>query len=87
MADVMSIADKLRQIVSESAGISATTVDMAQPLANNGLEDSLDEVEFVMEVEDQFGIEVPDADFSKLVLQPLQEWQQYIEARRAAGRV
>lgn len=55
--------EKVKEIIVEQLGIDADVVITKQTSLMKDLEaDSLDAVEIVMALEDEFGIEIPDAD-------------------------
>lgn len=83
-----TIAQRVRELVASEAGgipIERVRDDMAlEDHAPNYL-DSLGRVEFVMGLEDEFGIEIPDVDAQRLDKLHVSEWIQYVEARRSAA--
>lgn len=64
MAD--NIKDKVTEIIVEQLGVSADQVKPEATLIGDLGADSLDAVELVMAVEEEFGIEVADEDAEKL---------------------
>ena len=54
------VIENLKQIVSESSGVPFEQIDETQTLLHELPWDSLDLVECSMEIEEQFGINVPD---------------------------
>lgn len=61
-----SIADKVKSIVVEQLGVSEDQVtDEAKFIEDLGA-DSLDQVELVMALEEEFGSDIPDEDAEKL---------------------
>jgi acyl carrier protein len=63
MAD---IAEQVRQIIAEQLMVELDEVtDDASFIEDLGA-DSLDTVEMIMEIEDEFGIEIPDEDAEKI---------------------
>ena len=64
MAD--TIQDKVTEIIEEQLGVSADQVKPEAKLIEDLGADSLDAVELVMAVEEEFGIEVADEDAEKL---------------------
>lgn len=79
--EVKTIRQQVLQVVAKTAGIPEAKPE--NTLEQHGL-DSMDRVEFVMDLEDAFGLEISDEDAQRLDAQPVQEWVQYIEARKAA---
>lgn len=54
--------DRLIQIIAQSMGIDKMDIKMKSNFMNDLGADSLDTVELVLELEDEFGIEIPDED-------------------------
>ena len=65
MAD--NIQEKVTEIIVEQPGVSADQVKPESKMIEDLGADSLDAVELVMAVEEEFGIEVPDEEAEKLV--------------------
>jgi len=77
------IYDLVKTIVIDKLGVE--DVEKVQPEANFADDlgaDSLDVVETVMALEDQFDIEIPDEDAEKIVT--VQDAVDYIKAKKAA---
>jgi len=73
----MAVADKVRSIIAEQLGVKKDEVtDDAKFIDDLGA-DSLDTVELVMALEEEFGIEIPDEDAEKMVT--VNEAIKYIE--------
>ena len=64
MAD--NIQEKVTEIIVEQLGVSADQVKPESKMIEDLGADSLDAVELVMAVEEEFGIEVPDEEAEKL---------------------
>ncbi|MFT7444945.1 MAG: acyl carrier protein, partial [Granulosicoccus sp.] len=62
-----NIQEKVTEIIVEQLGVSADQVKLESKMIEDLGADSLDAVELVMAVEEEFGIEVPDEDAEKLV--------------------
>ena len=62
----MSTFDKVKEIVVKKLGVNAAEVTEAAAFVNDLGADSLDVVEFVMDVENEFNITIPDEDAAKL---------------------
>jgi acyl carrier protein len=58
--------DKVKQIIMDKLGVSEDQVTAEASFIDDLNADSLDIVELVMELEDAFGIEIPDEDAEKL---------------------
>lgn len=60
------IKSKLTTIVVDKLGVDASAVKPEADFSNDLGADSLDKVEFIMEVEKEFGISIPDEEAEKL---------------------
>ena len=58
--------EKVTEIIVEQLGVNADQVKSEAKLIEDLGADSLDAVELVMAIEEEFGIEVPDEDAEKL---------------------
>lgn len=56
------VLEKLSKIVAEQLGMEQSKITMETSLKDDLLADSLDIVEIIMQIEEQFGIEVSDED-------------------------
>ncbi len=75
----MSVGDKVKSIIAEQLGVKKEEVtDNAKFIDDLGA-DSLDTVELVMALEEEFGIEIPDEDAEKMVT--VGEATKYIEQK------
>jgi len=63
MADV---AQKVKQIIAEQLGVKIEEVTDTASFVDDLGADSLDTVELVMALEEEFGIEIPDEDAEKM---------------------
>ena len=61
-----SVADKVKKIVVEQLGVSEDQVTPEAKFIEDLGADSLDQVELVMALEDDFGSDIPDEDAEKL---------------------
>ncbi|MBN2642321.1 MAG: acyl carrier protein [Victivallales bacterium] len=61
-----SIADKVKAIVVEQLGVSEDQVTPEAKFIDDLGADSLDQVELVMALEEEFGSDIPDEDAEKL---------------------
>ncbi|QSH40249.1 acyl carrier protein [Lentisphaerota bacterium ZTH] len=74
-----SVADKVKNIVVEQLGVSEDqVVEDAKFIEDLGA-DSLDQVELVMALEEEFGSDIPDEDAEKLTT--VGEAIKYIESK------
>ena len=62
----MTTFDKVKKIVCEKLGVDESKVTENAAFMSDLGADSLDVVEFIMEVEKEFNITIPDDDASKL---------------------
>ena len=61
-----SVADKVKKIVVEQLGVSEDQVTPEAKFTEDLGADSLDQVELVMALEEEFGSDIPDEDAEKL---------------------
>ncbi len=60
------ITAKIKAIIAESLGVDINEVTDNASFVNDLGADSLDTVELIMALEEQFGIEIPDEDAEKM---------------------
>jgi len=75
----MASAEKIRQIIAEQLGVKLEDVTPQASFIDDLGADSLDTVELVMALEEEFGIEIPDEDAEKM--RTVGEAIKYIEAK------
>jgi acyl carrier protein len=63
----MSIEDKVIKVIAEKLSVDAGEVVMKASLVDDLGADSLDLVELVMTMEEEFDLEIPDEDAEKLL--------------------
>jgi acyl carrier protein len=73
--------DRVRQIIAEQLGVKKEEVTDTAKFVDDLGADSLDTVELVMALEEEFGIEIPDEDAEKMTT--VGEAIKYIEERAA----
>ena len=61
------IFEKVKQIIVEQLGVAETAVTMEASFIDDLGADSLDIVELIMALEEEFDTEIPDADAEKVV--------------------
>jgi len=66
MADATNIADRVKQIIVEQLGVDAAEVTPQAHFVNDLGADSLDTVELVMALEEEFDTEIPDEQAEKI---------------------
>ena len=76
MADIVA---KVKKIISEQLGVPETDVKPEASFVNDLGADSLDTVELVMALEEEFGVEIPDEDAEKIAT--VQNAVDYITAK------
>ncbi len=76
MADVDA---KVKKIISEQLGVPESDVKSEASFVNDLGADSLDTVELVMALEEEFGVEIPDEDAEKIAT--VQNAIDYIKAK------
>ena len=60
--DIMSVFDKVKEVIIDKLGIEEDAVKTEAHFVNDLGADSLDTVELIMELEEEFGIEIPDEE-------------------------
>jgi len=60
------VADKVRSIIAEQLGVKSEEVTSEASFVDDLGADSLDTVELVMALEEEFKIEIPDEDAEKM---------------------
>ncbi len=61
------VFEKVKSIIVEQLGVTEATVTMEASFIDDLGADSLDIVELIMALEEEFDIEIPDADAEKVV--------------------
>lgn len=75
----MSVEEKVRNIIVEQLGVSGDEVVPSASFVDDLGADSLDLVELVMVLEEEFGYEIPDEDAEKI--QTVQDAISYITSQ------
>ena len=79
-----AVADRVRAIIAEQLGVKLEEVTDAASFIEDLGADSLDTVELVMALEEEFGIEIPDEDAEKM--SSVGDAIKYIESKPAGGK-
>jgi len=81
-----SIEEKVIQIVAEQMSVDKATITRNTSFVNDLNADSLDTVELVMELEDEFDLTIPDDEAEKLktVGEAIDYIKKQLEAKSAA---
>ncbi len=66
MTEALSIEDKVIRIVCDQLSATPDKITRDTSFINDLGADSLDTVELVMELEDEFGVSIPDEDAEKI---------------------
>ena len=64
------VADRVKKIIVDQLGVEEETVTSEASFVDDLGADSLDTVELVMALEEEFGIEIPDEDAEKITPGP-----------------
>ena len=75
----MAAEEKIREMIVEQLGVSVEEVVLEASFIDDLGADSLDIVELVMAIEEEFGLEIPDEDAERM--QPIQDAISYVEER------
>ena len=62
----MAVVEKVKSIIAEQLGVKQEEVNPEASFIDDLGADSLDTVELVMALEEEFGIEIPDEDAEKI---------------------
>jgi acyl carrier protein len=65
--DNMSTFDKVKEVIIDKLGVEEDAIKMEAHFVNDLGADSLDTVELIMELEEEFGIEIPDEDAENIM--------------------
>ena len=72
------VFEKVREIIVEQLGVDESDVTMDTHLMKDLEADSLDAVEIIRAIEDEYGIEIPDEDAEKF--QSVSDLVKFVEA-------
>lgn len=73
------ILDSIKKMIVDQLGVDESSIEMETNLMKDLEADSLDAVEIIMAIEDEFGIEIPDDDAEKF--QTVGDLVNYVESR------
>ena len=74
------IFDKIKDIIIEQLQVEESDVDMDTNLMKDLSADSLDAVEIIMAIEEEFGMEIPDEDAESF--QTVADLVKYVEENK-----
>jgi len=63
----MSSFDKVKEVIMDKLGVEESKITPEASFVDDLGADSLDTVELIMQLEEEFGIEIPDEDAEQLV--------------------
>ncbi len=78
----MAVEDKIKSIIAEQLGVKADEVTPQASFIDDLGADSLDTVELIMALEEEFNVEIPDEDAEKMTT--VGDAIKYIEAKAAS---
>ena len=76
----MSTFDKVKEVIIDKLGIEESKIESGSSFVDDLGADSLDTVELIMQLEEEFGIEIPDEDAEKITT--VQAAVDYIEQNK-----
>ena len=77
---IIMIFDKIKDIIIEQLQVEESDVNMDTNLMKDLSADSLDAVEIIMAIEDEYGIEIPDEEAEKI--QTVGDLVRYVEENK-----
>ncbi|MGL4461020.1 MAG: acyl carrier protein [Planctomycetia bacterium] len=77
MANVQNVQERVIEIIAEQMGVSKETIRAETSFVNDLGADSLDQVELLMELEEEFDITIPDDQAEQI--QTVADVVRYIE--------
>ncbi len=77
----MSTFDKVKEVIIDKLGVEESKIVPEASFVDDLGADSLDTVELIMELEEEFGIEIPDDDAEKITT--VGSAVDYIESKQA----
>ena len=79
-----AVSDRVKAIIAEQLGVKLEEVNETASFIEDLGADSLDTVELVMALEEEFGVEIPDEDAEKM--STVGDAIKYIEAKIASTK-
>ena len=76
----MDVITKIKQIIAEQLGVDEPDIKTESHFIDDLGADSLDTVELVMALEEEFGIEIPDEEAEKILT--VQDAINYVEENK-----
>jgi len=76
----MSTFDKVKEVIVDKLGVEEDKIESSSSFVDDLGADSLDTVELIMQLEEEFGIEIPDENAEKMTT--VQQAVDYIEANQ-----
>ena len=76
----MSTFDKVKEVIIDKLGIEDSKIESESSFVDDLGADSLDTVELIMQLEEEFGIEIPDEEAEKITT--VQAAVDYIEQNK-----
>lgn len=73
----MSVLEKIKSIIAEELGVEQDTIESSSNLTDDLGADSLDAVELIMAIEEEFDIEIDDTAATKI--KTVQDIVDYLE--------
>ena len=73
----MSTFDKVKEVIVDKLGVEENKIETSSSFVDDLGADSLDTVELIMQLEEEFGIEIPDESAEKMMT--VQQAIDYIE--------
>ena len=74
------VFDKIKEIIMEQLQVEESEITMDTNLMKDLSADSLDAVEIIMAIEDEYGIEIPDEDAENI--QTVQDLVRFVEENK-----
>ena len=78
----MAVEERVKEIIVDQLGVEASEVTPEASFVDDLGADSLDTVELVMALEEEFGVEIPDEDAEKMTT--VGDAVKYIEKKASA---